>query len=381
MTVYIVATLLTCLLALAYERRPQWPWLVLAAAIPLAAVAACRWNTGTDFRLTYHPEYRALVHLHGAGKAPEKEKSFVRLAKKGLFGKTPQKVLRHFKKVVKRSEPGYRLLMETAWHTGIGFRGVIAFCAVVTAFCVFFAIFRFSRWPSLAAFLYVAGGGYFLSLNIMRQYLAVGIGMVALSFALDRKVWRFLVAVALAMAFHYSAFLLLACYPLVRMEMTTKRGFVLIAVALALSCFVAPVAHGILTFAGADHYASYFRSKLAKDGFEWLFFGINLCYLVMGAWYWKRACSGNRYFSVWYGMTVLGTVALAFSANMPLMKRINYYYAAPQFLMLPEMLLAEDNRARRRILTVLTVLAFVAETFVSVWVLNKNGVLPYRCGF
>ena len=304
MTVYIIATVVTVLLALAYERRPKWHFLAVLAALPLALVAALRLGVGTDYRLTYEPQYRALVHMHGAGKSPEKEKAFVRLAKRGVFGKTPQKVLRHFKKVVRRSEFGYRALMELSWHTGAGFRGVIAFCAAVTALCVFLAIFRFSRWPSLAAFLYVAGGGYFLSLNIMRQYLAIGVGLLALSFALDRKAWRFLAAVALAAAFHYSAFLLLVCYPLARIELTPRRGMVVIAVALALSFFIAPLVYGALTFAGADHYASYFRSKLAKDGFEWLFFAINACYLVMGAWYWKKACVGNRYFALWYAMTV-----------------------------------------------------------------------------
>ena len=77
-------------------------------------------------------------------------------------------------------------------------------------------------------------------------------------------------------------------------------------------------------------------------------------------------------------MTVLGTVALTFSGAIPLMKRVNYYYAAPQFLMLPEMLLAEENPRRRYALTTLVVVAFIAETAVSVYFFNKNGVLPYR---
>ena len=46
--------------------------------------------------------------------------------------------------------------------------------------------------------------------------------------------------------------------------------------------------------------------------------------------------------------------------------------------MLPEMLLAEENPRRRHVLTALVVTAFIAETVVSVYFLNKNGVLPYR---
>lgn len=77
-------------------------------------------------------------------------------------------------------------------------------------------------------------------------------------------------------------------------------------------------------------------------------------------------------------MNLLGTLALALSGVLPLMKRINYYYGAPQFLLLPAALHAEENPRRRRVLTVLLVVAFAAETLVAVGIYNKNGVLPYQ---
>ena len=381
MIVYLTATLLTVSLAFAYERRKELWWLMPLAALPLAFVAAVRWNVGTDFRRTYLPEYRALEFVRGVGKPAAEEKIFVRWAKRGTFGNTPERVQRHFIKVLGRCEPAYRALMEASVFCGTGIGPVLGFCALLTALCVFLAIFRYSRWPSLAAFLYVATGNYFLSLNIVRQYAAIAIALVALEFVFDNRPWRFLGCLLAAVLFHYSAILLLPCWLLGRMELTPKRGVPVIAAALALSLVVAPIAHKALVSVGADHYARYFKSALAEDGFEWLFFALNICFLAMGAWYWDRAREGNRLFSLWYGMTVLGTVALAMSGTIPLMKRINYYYAAPQFLMLPEMLLAEEDVRRRRILTVLVILAFLAETIVSVCLMNKNGVLPYRTQF
>ena len=375
--IYVVATLLACAAAFAYERRRSWRWLAVAAALPLFVVAAARWNVGTDIRRTYMPEYRALEQVRGAKVPPEEVREFRHLARRHRFGRTPEKVCEHFKRVLHRSEPAYRVLMEGACRTGLGFRSVLAACALATAACVFFAIFRFSRWPTLAVFLYVATGNYFLSLNIMRQYIAVGIGLVAVAMVVDRKPWRFLFCVAVATAFHYSAVLLLPIYALSRIELNPKRGAITVAGALALSFVAAPVALWALRSVGSE-YAKYFSSRLANDGFEWMFFAINCCFLAMGALYWRGATAGNRLFATWYGMTVLGTVALAFSGAIPLMKRVNYYYAAPQFLMLPEMLLAEKSPRRRHVLTALVVAAFIAETAISAYVLNKNGVLPYR---
>ena len=375
--IYVVATLLACAAAFAYERRREWRWLAVVAAVPLLVVAAARWNVGTDLRRTYLPEYRALEQMRGANVPPAKVREFRRFARRHLFGRTPEKVCGHFKKVVSRSEPAYRFLMEGARWSGLGFRSILATCALITTACVFFAIFRFSRWPTLAVFLYVATGNYFLSLNIMRQYIAIGIGLIAIAAAVDRKPWQFMLCVAAATAFHYSAVFLLPLYALSRYELNPRRGLMIVAGALALSFVAEPVALWTLRAIGSE-YAKYFTSKLAKDGFEWMFFAVNGCFLAMGAWYWRGATAGNRLFAAWYGMTVLGTAALAFSGAIPLMKRLNYYYAAPQFLMLPEMLLAEENPRRRHVLTALVVAAFIAETAVSAYFLNKNGVLPYR---
>ena len=375
--IYVVATLLACAAAFAYERRRTWRWLAVATAVPLLLVAAARWNVGTDLRRTYLPEYRALEQMHGAKVPPAKVREFRLLARRHLFGRTPERVCRHFKKVVRRSEPAYRLLMEGAWRSGLGFRSILATCALITTACVFFAIFRFSRWPTLAVFLFVATGNYFLTLNIMRQYVAIGIGLVAVATIADRRPWRFMLCVAAATAFHYSAVLLLPLYALSRIELNPRRGAMVVAAALALSFVAAPVVPWALRAVGSE-YTKYFSPKFIEDGFEWMFFAINCCFLAMGAWYWRGATAGNRLFAIWYGMTVLGTAALAFSGALPLMKRVNYYYAAPQFLMLPEMLLAEENPRRRHVLTALVVTAFIAETVVSVYFLNKNGVLPYR---
>lgn len=59
------------------------------------------------------------------------------------------------------------------------------------------------------------------------------------------------------------------------------------------------------------------------------------------------------------------------------MKRVNYYYAAPQFLLLPEALRAEEDSKRRKLMTAALAVAFALETLVAVVIYNKNGVLPY----
>ena len=381
MTVYVLATALTCLLVWVGERRDRkWPWR-LCAALPLIVVSAIRWDVGTDFHFTYYPASLAFECLKG-GSPPERiDALFAPLVERLRIPScdTASKLYDYYLGVIRIMGPGYRCVMEAAWSCGGGIRTHMAVFSVLIGVLVFVAIYRQSRWPAMAAFLYVTTSNYFLSLNVVRQYLAVALGLVAVEFAVRRRPSPFFACVCAGAFFHPSALVLLPLYFVGRIELRLWGYALLVCVAAAVAPFAAPAAAWAFEAAGMDHYAYYFRSAFRTDGFEWMFFAINVAFLLLGGRYWSRAKKSSPYFVIWYNMTAIGTVFLALSGSFPLMKRINYYFAAPQFLLLPEILLSEEDVKTRRILTVLAALAFVAETCVAVWMLNKNEPLPYRC--
>ena len=195
MLVYIAATLISCLLAVWCEKRntdalnaidskQRWGALVLCS-LPLILVSAARWGVGTDFLYTYLPEFRALQWLRAGGGdalcqelfAPMRED----LTRWGLY-ESPESALQFFLGVLDNCEPGYRVLMEAAVALGGNFRLVIAATSVIIGLCVYYAIFTQCSAPVLAIYLYVASSNYFLSMNIIRQYIAIGIGLVAVQF-------------------------------------------------------------------------------------------------------------------------------------------------------------------------------------------------------
>ena len=382
MTIYVVATLMSCLAAwmAGRDRRYRMAWMV-ASALPLTFVAAARWGLGTDHNMTYLPVFKALEWKRGGGGEALAAEVF-RPIIEGVIPHPlilpPLELAEHWYGVLETMEPGYRALLEAVVWAGGSFRWVTVVTSLVTGALVFTAIYRQSRNPALAIYFYVATSNYFLSLNIVRQYIAVCFVLVSLSFVLERHPWKCLLLVAAGMLFHKTAVLALPCWMFARIGAHPRWGCVVVLLALLFSFAAAPFLRAVLPCVGAGHYVRYFDMRFAKDGFEWFFFAINLCFMAMGTWYWKRANEAHPLFRCWYWMTVAGTVALSFSATVPLMKRVNYYFAAPQFLMLPEMLLAEKNARARRWITTLAVIAFAAETAVAVFWLNKNEPLPYR---
>ena len=381
MIVYVVATVLSCGLAwMGVRSSRRWPWFV-AAAIPLTLVSAIRWDVGTDFYWTYFPAFRAMecLNLGGTDELVNEIMGplFPRLAHAPIDS-VPE-LYEYFLKALANQEWGFRKLMEFMSWSGLGFRGIVVVTSLIVGACVFTAICRQSRSPVLAIYLYVATSNYFLGLNIVRQYVAIGFALVAVEFIVRRKLWPFLACIAAGMLFHKTVALLAPCYLLGRWTIRPGLGFALVAAAFCLSGAAEPVSFWLMPKIGLGHYCRYFGpdSPWAKEGFEWLFFAINMSFMAFGAWYWRRAKEQGPFFAVWYGMTVIGTLFLVLSGTVPLMKRMNYYFAAPQFLMLPEILLAESRPAVRKALTALVVIGFALETAVAVWMLNKNEPLPY----
>lgn len=373
MTVYIIATLLSCGFAyLAVRgggRRLGW---IIASALPLTIVAAARWDVGTDFMFLYHGQILSVEWFRGGGGRELANALFARCA-------DPLAKAQEAWRCFCLEEAGYRWTVEGVVFCGGSIRAFMAVTSLLTGALVFTAVWRQCKSPVLAIYFYVATSNYFLSLNIVRQYLAIAVMLVAVEFVVKQRLWGFVASVIVATLFHRSALLLLPIWFLPRLKSARPYwGYVAIVIGLGCSFVARPLLEAVLPTLNMGIYLKYFDTCFAKDGFEWFFFAINFAFLALGTWYYDRARATSRYFVVWYWMTVLGTVALAFSGTIPLMKRINFFFAGPQFLLLPEMFAAEENPKFRKWLTVLSVLAFAAETVIAVCVLNKNQPLPYR---
>ena len=391
MIVYLSCTILSCAMAAQMQRedahalggvsaKRRW-FEILCCAMPLWLLSALRWGVGTDFFYTYLPEFRALQWLRSGGGEVLCRELFAPLEELlALWGlpSAPEEALEFFLGVLSKCEAGYRALMETAIGLGGNFRLVIIATSSIINVCVFYAIFTQSSDPALAIYLYVATSNYFLGMNIIRQYVAVALGLVAVRFIREKKLLPFLACVAVAALFHTTALLLLPCYFLCRIRLKPYDGQLLLATVLACSGLLGVVGVWLLPRIGLAYYARYLGTPWDTGRFEMIFFLIDLGVLLLGGVYWEKASRKNAYYGIWYNMLLLGALALALSSELPLMKRVSYYYTAPQFLILPEALNAEEDPKHRKVLKIAVMAFFGLEALVAVGVFNKNGVLPYR---
>ncbi|HCA7459296.1 TPA: EpsG family protein [Enterobacter roggenkampii] len=71
----------------------------------------------------------------------------------------------------------------------------------------------------------------------IRAGLACAICLYSLSYLQNKKIWRFIMIIAVATAFHLGAIIFLLAYPLARLKLSSMKIMVFIALAIAISMF------------------------------------------------------------------------------------------------------------------------------------------------
>lgn len=354
--------------------------------VALFFFSALRWNVGTDTWHTYTPEYLAMKS-RSAELTPEETRIIddcYRLwagMEKGYSREDAEKLLH---------AEAMRFFADSSNHTAVGFKALekalifvgadVQWLYIVTSafilIFIFAAIGRQSAAPVLALSMFVLTGNFFLSLNVVSQFMAISVCLYACAFAQEKKIIPFFCLIALGACFHVSALVFIPVYFLPRLRVKPLWCAAGIAAALIAARYCFPLMERIVASV-APAYARYFGTEAE---FEWIFFAIGLAVFAVGTYYYPKG-KDKPYYRLWYYANVLGLLALCFSGHIPYMKRINYYFAAPHFLFLPLVIRCEEKAAWRKIMTVTMVALFAAETVVATGMLNKNGILPYQTFF
>ena len=369
------------------DRTARIQRLILAAAfIMLFLFSAVRWNVGTDTWHTYTPEYLAMKAQDTMLTTEEEQivdncfRVWCRFEKGTSVENakllTHKEAISFYAKSSSHTAVGFRVMERLLLFLGADVQWLYVVTSAFVLVFVFASIRRQSTTPLLALVMFILTGSFFLSLNIVAQFMAISVCLYACSFAQQRKPLPFFFLIVLAACFHISALVFIPVYFLPKLNIKPYWCMIVIAVFLAGARFCFPFLERTVT-AVAPAYARYFTKDV---DFEWIFFAIGLAVFAVGTWYYPRG-KDRPYYRLWYYANVLGLIALCFSGHIPYMKRINYYFAAPHFLFLPLVLECEEKHVWRRMITVVMIVFFFVETFVATGLMNKNGTLPYQMFF
>lgn len=290
------------------------------------------------------------------------------------------------------TEPGFNILLMILARTGLPAQSLFIVSSVLLGVGLWHFITRCAeeRYWGLAVFLFVSFGFYYSSLNVLRQYMAFSVGLFALTALKDQQMKIFLLLVVIASLFHTAAvFLLLA--PLFSLLAKSKYGYgitvVLYIVSLSfLVVDIRPVISMLSVF--VERWSGYSDSAYFTDRNASAVLKLVVPNLLM-IWYLvsdtrKLPSEGKGADSMWSDIALVGMLYVFMQ---------NAFFGVMVLTRIPEMfgmcfvlwivgVVSRNKGSSTRFLFELLLYAYgFILTWVTIFQMNGNGVMPYQSIF
>ncbi|MFR5004095.1 MAG: EpsG family protein [Thomasclavelia ramosa] len=226
------------------NQRGIWcVWLSLLSFLPFFLVASLRYNVGTDYIV------------------------YSRL-------QIPQVMDGIYKKV----EFLYRYVIKI----GMSF-GDKQWVFVITHFIILLFLFlhvkRYSKDFRWSIFVFMFGAFFNVSLNIMRQFIAISIFVYATKYICKREFWKYEFWIMIAVLFHKTALIYIPIYFLPRLKI---KKWIYPCIVLFCAVFSKTIRRGIIWLTSVfGVYESYFNSQFDTNNLQWDFFAFNTIVLLI----------------------------------------------------------------------------------------------------
>lgn len=328
--------------ALARGDQTVYILLALLSLLPYCLAMGLRYGIGTDYFYTYVPTFQ--------------------LAAQGTFA----------------LEWGFRAIMYLVLLFTENPVWLFMACAVLIVGLTGRAIWKNSAIPWLSILLFAADRHFFISMNVMRQYMALAVALCAIRFVREKCLWKYAVVILIASLFHRSVLMFLPLGLLMYIPLTPVVGCGAIAVLYIFHDQLSRLAHWVISF---TPYAFYY--DIGGWVYDWLYpekFNYLLILAVMSTLFYYRNKNDASYRFL-YGLQL---IALFISFNRDIMiqaDRISWSLEFFNLLLIPKVIASSDSKLIRWIVGIICVGTCTVFMVYEVFHCRYYEVYPYQSIF
>lgn len=328
------------------------------SSLPFLYIAGARYRVGTDYSVYLNLQIPQL--LRGVDYKLEYEYLYQWLIKFGVF------------------------LGSTQW--------VFILTHVVFLFFMWKSIQDLSTNKAMSIFIFMFGSFYNLSLNTMRQFIAMAIFMYALRYIFNRKFVKYAIWIIIAFMFHKSAILFLPLYLLPMLKISDYMGVTLIPISMGLSELIRKIIIKFTSMVGI--YSNYFSGEFDKHVIQWIFLLFNmsiLCLMIVMRRLIENkneeslfhnviitAKNRKQFETTFFNLQLLATIISAISSIIPNSTRIIFMFSIGQIIYIPYLLGKIKSKQNKIVLTVLIFLIYIFMFIRIIVERNMGQTLPYN---
>ena len=347
MLIYMFGTIITSIfMALSHffytkkEKNKMYILFLILSILPVSLISSLRCGVGTDYYYTYTPSF--YTALYGKNYFP-REYVFYNLIKFiQLFTTNAQ------------------------W--------LFVITSFIFSIFLLLSTIRMSKNWGLSALIIVLGNYYFVSMNNVRQALAISIASLALSYACDRKIIRTILFATLSVLFHKSAVILIPIYLICMIKNIDKIGLIIIGVVLICTPLYIPL---INYTAEKMDYDAYFETANSIPFYTYIYI-YGLIFIILLFYYNKLIKISNYTFGLLLVFS-FGVIFSLLSTQLTLEStlRMTYWFTWPLIFLIPSFTKINDNKIISSIILIMLVALLTYLTYECSFNRGMNEIYPY----
>ncbi|MBQ0837636.1 EpsG family protein [Lactiplantibacillus pentosus] len=336
----------------------QASMLLWLSAVPFLLIAALRYRVGTDY--TTYVEIQIPQLLRGVD---------YRLKYEYL----------------------YQALIKFGMAVG-GYQVVFFLTHLVLLFFVWKSFKNLSTDYFISIFIFMFGCYFNLSLNIMRQFIAMAVFLFAIKYIVQKQPIRYFGTMIVGFLFHKTAAIFLPLYLLGKIKIKERVSLILVLVIGVFSSQIRQLLVWITNVTGI--YASYFDSRYDVSDQQWNLILFNLAILIVYS-YMHRFLIGKTpkyvydrtiitpeneeiFNNVLYNLQVVAALAAVLSSVIPNSTRIIFMFSIGQILYIPYLLQRVKDVKTRNWISFGLMLMYIIIFARLIWMNNLGATLPYH---
>jgi transmembrane protein EpsG len=252
----------------------------------------------------------------------------------------------------------------------------LAITALITSAMIYPTYKRLCIDTSLTIALFCTLSTFVMMFSGIRQMLAIGIGFIAYGFTRKKKLIPFILAIALAMTIHTSAFLLAIMYPLYHVKI--KKNWLILVIPLLAIIFA--FNEPIFEFLGEyiEEYTRY-EADIAETGAYMML--VLFTVFTVFAFVIPRDSKLDDETIGLRNFLVLSLALQMFAPLHTLAMRMNYYYIIFIPLLIPRIIMYRKKEMRQlaSLARIVMVIFFTVYFFYNAYTADNNlRVFPYH---
>ncbi|MCI8460940.1 MAG: EpsG family protein [Bacilli bacterium] len=277
---------------------------------------------------------------------------------------------------------GYGFINKLAIMLFDDYSGVLILTSLIFCGISFKCIFSESKYPVLSVILFFATNVYFISMNMIRQSIAISLFMMSIPHIKNKSLFKFLILNIIATSIHTTSIIYIALYFLLQRKLKIKT---IIIVCILTSLFTSSLGMAVIKLlSGIGYFRKYFAwylsSRFVTGQLNLFSLLINISILLF-LFYIHKSAKEDKDYNILLWLETLATLSLLFSAYIPLMQRVSWMFSFALYIYLPKMFDYIKKPKARIVIKLAVIFCFIAYMTLTIFVNGYNEVVPYVSRF